>query len=109
MTPTFWTLTKAQRRRHYANSVKAGDTVRASRDPLVWLVSSDTLTRQYGRPIFWRVNILTGQCGCPSNQQRGCCRHAAAAIRAAWDAMHRQGADVSDPLSPPDARHAFAA
>lgn len=90
MAPTFWSLTPAQRRKHYANSVKAGDTVRPSREPLVWLVSSDTLTKQYGRPVFWRVDILTGACGCPANQQRGCCRHAAAAIMAAWTATHAQ-------------------
>ena len=90
MAPTFWSLTPAQRRRHYANSVKAGDTVRPSRHATIWLVSSDTLTKQYGRPVYWRVDILTGACGCPANQQRGCCRHAAAAIMAAWTATHAQ-------------------
>ena len=92
--PTFWTLTKSQRRTHYANAVKAGDIVRPSRDPLVWLVSSDTLSKQYGRPVYWRVDILTATCHCPGSTQRGCCRHVAAAIMAAWHATHVQPANV---------------
>lgn len=94
MTPTFWSLSKEARRRHYANSVKAGDTVRPSRDPLVWLVSSDTLSKQHGRPVFWRVNIAQATCGCPGAQQKGCCRHIAAAIMTAWSATHQAPANV---------------
>ena len=94
MTPTFWTLDKTARRKHYANSVKAGDTVRPTRDPLVWAVSSDTLSKQYGRPVYWRVHIKDATCGCKGFQQRGCCRHVAAAIMTAWTATHQQPANV---------------
>lgn len=96
MAPTFWSLTPAQRRRHYANSVKAGDTVRPSRHATIWLVSSDTLSKQYGRPVYWRVDILTGACGCPANQQRGCCRHTARAIMEAWQYFHDRPENVID-------------
>ncbi len=94
MTPTFWTLDKETRRKHYDRSVQAGDVVRPTRDPLVWTVTSDTLTKQYGFPVRWRVNIQTGACGCPANQQRGCCRHAAAAIMAAWEARQQMPDNV---------------
>lgn len=94
MTPTFWTLSKQQRRRHYANSVKAGDTVRPSRDPLVWLVSSDTLTRQYDRPVFYRVDIANASCPCKGFEARGMCRHVARAMHDAWHYYHPRPANV---------------
>lgn len=88
MTPTFWTLDKATRRKHYERSVKAGDVVRPSRTPDVWLVSSDTLSKRYGRPVFWRVDVRTATCGCQGWMRWGTCRHTARAIMAAWEAKH---------------------
>lgn len=96
MTPTFWTLSREDRRKHYDRSVKAGDVVRASRTPDVWLVSSDTLSKRYGRPVYWRVDVRKATCGCPGAQRFGCCRHVAAAVMAAWEARHERPANVID-------------
>ncbi len=94
MAPTFSRLTKAQRRIHLDRSLKAGDTTRPSRDPHVWLVSSDTLSTQYGRPVFWRVNVRTATCGCPGYRSKGCCRHVARGIYEWWHATHQAPANV---------------
>jgi len=88
MTPTFWNLSKDERRRHYTRSVQAGDVVRPSRTEGIWLVSSDTLSKKYGRPVFWRVDVRTAECGCPGFRRFGVCRHCARAIMAAWEAKH---------------------
>ena len=98
MTPTFWTLSREDRRRHYDRSIKAGDQVRPSRTPDIWLVSSDTLSKKYGRPIFWRVDVRTATCGCQGWQRWGTCRHTARAIMAAWEA--RQVPDNVIPFRP---------
>ena len=89
MAPTFWNLSKTERRRHYTKSINGGDTSRPSRDPHVWLVSSDTLSKQHGRPVYWRVDIKTATCHCPGARRFGCCRHVARAIHDAWHATHR--------------------
>ncbi len=94
MTPTFPRLTKQQRRIHLNRSLKAGDTTRPSRDPQVWLVSSDTLSKQYGRPVYWRVNVRTATCGCMGYQSKGCCRHVARGIYEWWQATHAIPANV---------------
>lgn len=94
MTATFGSLSREQRRKHYDNSITAGDTVRPSRDPDIWLVSSDTLSRTYGRPVYWRVNVRTATCHCQGWRAKGCCRHTARAIYEAWHAEHPQPANV---------------
>ena len=96
MTPTFWTLDKETRRRHYDRSVQAGDVVRPSRTPDIWLVSSDTLSKKYGRPVFWRVDVRTATCGCEGWRRYGTCRHCARAIMAAWEARQTRPANVID-------------
>lgn len=88
MTPTFWSLTKQQRRIHLDRSLKAGDIARPSRDPEVWLVSSDTLTRKHGYPVYWRVHVKHATCGCPGFLSKGCCRHVSRAIHDAWHARN---------------------
>mgnify|MGYP000846846395 CR=1 FL=1 len=94
MTPTFWKLTKAQRKRHYERSVKAGDTSRPSRTPGIWLVSSVTLSETYGRPVFYRVDLAHASCPCKGFATLGCCRHVARALHDAWHAEHPQPANV---------------
>lgn len=90
MAPTFWTLTKAQRRIHLDRSLKAGDLARPARQPGIWLVSSVTLSEQYGRPVFYRVNTAQATCPCKGWQTLGCCRHVARGIYEAWQATQPQ-------------------
>jgi len=89
MTPTFSRLTKQQRRRHLDRSLKAGDVARPARQEGIWLVSSATLSEQYGRPVFYRVNVREATCGCKGFQTLGCCRHVARAIYEYWNATHQ--------------------
>ncbi len=89
MTPTFSRLTKQQRRIHLDRSLRAGDIARPARQEGIWLVSSATLSEQYGRPVFYRVDVKTATCHCQGYKTAGCCRHVARAIYEHWNATHQ--------------------
>lgn len=88
-TPRFWSLTKQQRRIHLDRSLQAGDTARPARDPNVWLVSSASLSKTHGRPIYWRVNVQQATCNCPGYHTNSVCRHVARGIYEHWNATHQ--------------------